>query len=52
VEAWIYQVTAEYRSDNPISPTASYLKLLTEGAEALKLPSPYLHWLYQTSIAL
>jgi len=52
VEAWIYQVTDEYRSAQPISPTASYLKLLTEGAEALKLPSPYLRWLYQTSIAL
>lgn len=51
LEAWIYQVSNEYRSDTPIFPTASYLKLLTDGAEALKLPSPYLHWLSQTSIA-
>jgi hypothetical protein len=51
VDAWVYQVTAAYRSTTPVPPSLSYLTLLIEGAEELKLPGTYIDTLRTTPIA-
>jgi hypothetical protein len=51
VNAWVYRVTADYRSTEPIPPAPSYLALLIEGAEELELPGTYIDTLRTTPIA-
>ncbi len=51
VNAWIYRVTEAYRSARAVPPNLSYLTLLIEGAEELKLPGTYIDTLRATPIA-